>query len=36
MLTEFEADPFEETHTYRALQTLRDYKPQGLGKLVKL
>lgn len=36
MLAEFEADPFEEAHTYKALQTLRDYKPQGLGKLVKL
>lgn len=36
MLAKFEADPFEEAHTYKALQTLRDYKPQGLGKLVKL
>lgn len=36
MLAEFEADPFEEAHTYKALKTLREYKPQGLGKLVKL
>lgn len=36
MLADFEVDPFEEAHTYKALQTLRDYKPQGLGKLVKL
>lgn len=36
MLADFEVDPFEEAHTYKALTTLRQYQPKGLGGLVRI
>lgn len=36
MLTDFEVDPFEEAHYHKALTTLRQYQPKGLGGLVRI
>lgn len=34
MLAEFEADPMHDAHYHKALKTLREYKPHGLGAVV--
>ncbi|EPZ00312.1 P22AR C-terminal domain-containing protein [Mannheimia haemolytica] len=36
MLADFEVDPFEEAHYHKALTTLRQYQPKGLGGLVRI
>ncbi|EXI61492.1 antirepressor [Mannheimia granulomatis] len=36
MLADFEVDPFEDAHYYKALKTLRAYQPKGLGELVRI
>lgn len=36
LLADFEADPIDDAHFYLALKTLRNYHPQGIGRLAKL
>lgn len=36
LLEEFDVDPKEEAHYHLALQTLRTYKPKGLGGIVRI
>ena len=36
MLAEFNPDPYEQAHYYLALKTLREYQPQGLGRIAKI
>lgn len=36
MLAEFNPDPYEQAHYYLALKTLREYRPQGLGRIAKI
>lgn len=36
MFEQFQVDPFEDAHYHKALQTLRNFKPRGLGGLVKI
>ncbi|NBB68516.1 P22AR C-terminal domain-containing protein [Mannheimia haemolytica] len=36
ILADFEVDPFEEAHYHKALTTLRQYQPKGLGGLVRI
>ena len=36
MLAEFNPDPYEQAHYHLALKTLREYQPQGLGRIVKI
>ncbi|MBF0785805.1 hypothetical protein E4T80_10065 [Muribacter muris] len=36
MLADCNVDPFEDPHYYKALNTLRNYKPQGLGAIVRV
>ncbi|WP_443092483.1 BRO family protein [Basfia succiniciproducens] len=36
LLAEFNVDPRENAHYYHALKTLREYQPQGLGRVVKI
>ncbi|MDO4698979.1 MAG: P22AR C-terminal domain-containing protein, partial [Pasteurellaceae bacterium] len=36
MLAEFEADPMQDGHFHKALKTLREYKPHGLGAIVRI
>ncbi|MEG9531639.1 P22AR C-terminal domain-containing protein [Mannheimia indoligenes] len=36
LLEEFDVDPKEEAHYHLALQTLRTYKPKGLGEIVRI
>ncbi|WP_373766356.1 P22AR C-terminal domain-containing protein [Glaesserella sp.] len=36
LLAEFDVDPREEAHYHKALQTLRNYKPTGLGAIARI
>lgn len=36
LLAEFDVDPRQEAHYYRALRTLREYEPKGLGAIVRI
>ncbi|MBF0786170.1 bacteriocin [Muribacter muris] len=36
MFEQFEVDPLDDPHYYKALNTLRNYKPQGLGAIVRV
>ncbi|MFY1028355.1 P22AR C-terminal domain-containing protein [Actinobacillus seminis] len=36
MLADYEVDPYEDAHYYRAFKTLRAYQPQCLARLVNI